>query len=122
MNWVFRSDQPIYSQLASRLSEAIVAGLYRPGQRLPSVRDIALDAGVNPNTVQRALSELERTELVFAQRTAGRYVTEDEEKIRQAKLAMAREKGLEFWKAMQTLGVSHPEAIALLEEIKEEHP
>ena len=64
MDWTFRSDQPIYLQLQQHLSESIVNGFYAPGQRMPSVRDIALDAGVNPNTVQRALAELERDGLV----------------------------------------------------------
>ena len=82
MEWTFRSDQPIYAQMSRQLSAAIVTGYYSPGQRLPSVRDIAMDAGVNPNTVQRALAELERDGLVFSQRTSGRFVTEDPEKIR----------------------------------------
>ena len=72
MDWNFRNDQPIYSQLTQRLTEAIVSGIYAPGEKLPSVRELAVEAGVNPNTVQRALSELERDGLVFSQRTAGR--------------------------------------------------
>ena len=60
MDWNFRNDQPIYSQLTQRLTEAIVSGIYAPGEKLPSVRELAVEAGVNPNTVQRALSELER--------------------------------------------------------------
>ena len=70
MDWNFRNDQPIYSQLTQRLTEAIVSGIYAPGEKLPSVRELAVEAGVNPNTVQRALSELERDGLVFSQRTA----------------------------------------------------
>ena len=60
MDWNFRNDQPIYSQLTQRLTEAIVSGIYAPGEKLPSVRELAVEAGVNPNTVQRALSELAR--------------------------------------------------------------
>lgn len=71
MDWNFRSDQPIYSQLTQRLTEAIVSASTRPGEKLPSVRELAVEAGVNPNTVQRALSELERDGLVFSQRTGG---------------------------------------------------
>ena len=56
MDWNFRNDQPIYSQLTQRLTEAIVSGIYAPGEKLPSVRELAVEAGVNPNTVQRALS------------------------------------------------------------------
>lgn len=119
MDWAFRSDQPIYAQLKRHLSEAIVTGFYAPGQRLPSVRDIALDAGVNPNTVQRALAELERDGLVFSQRTSGRFVTDDPEKIRTEKEAMAREKTDEFLKAMGQIGMDRQAVIAFLE--KEDH-
>ena len=54
MDWNFRNDQPIYSQLTQRLTEAIVSGIYAPGEKLPSVRELAVEAGVNPNTVQRS--------------------------------------------------------------------
>ncbi len=116
----FRSDQPIYLQLKQYLSESIVTAVYGPGQRLPSVRDIALDAEVNPNTVQRALAELERDGLVFSARTTGRFVTLDEALIRQTRLNMATEHARVFWKAMQKLCVSQEEARMLLDNIKEE--
>ena len=116
----FRSDQPIYLQLKQFLSEAIVTAGYAPGQRLPSVRDIALDAEVNPNTVQRALSELEREGLVFSARTTGRFVTLDEDLIRQTRLNMASEQVRLFWNAMQKLSVSQEEVRMLLDNMKEE--
>lgn len=119
MDWTFRSDQPIYLQLQRHLSEAIVNGYYSPGQRMPSVRDIALDAGVNPNTVQRALAELERDGLVFSQRTSGRFVTDDPEQIRSVREAMAKEKVDEFLKAMGKIGMSRRDAIAFLEKEEE---
>ena len=119
MEWTFRSDQPIYAQLRKNLSAAIVTGFYKPGERLPSVRDIALDAGVNPNTVQRALSELERDGLVFSQRTSGRFVTEDMEKIRRLREEMAKEVICDFLRAMEKLGIDRKETVALLE--KEEN-
>ena len=75
MDWTFRNDLPIYSQLVDRIKLAIVSGALPPGERLASVRDLATEAGVNPNTMQRALQELERQGLVFSQRTAGRFVT-----------------------------------------------
>ena len=90
MDWNFRNDQPIYSQLTQRLTEAIVSGIYAPGEKLPSVRELAVEAGVNPNTVQRALSELERDGLVFSQRTAGRFVTENENKCQAPHCGRAR--------------------------------
>ena len=81
MEWQFRNDSPIYTQLTQRLTQAIVAGEFRPGERLPSVRELAVEAGVNPNTVQRALADLERDGLVFSQRTAGRFVTGEVSRI-----------------------------------------
>lgn len=120
MEWNFRNDQPIYSQLTQRLTEAIVSGIYAPGEKLPSVRELALEAGVNPNTVQRALTELEREGLVFSQRTAGRFVTENENMIVNAKLRIADERVSEFLRSMKTLGCGKQEVISLIEGAKED--
>ena len=81
MNWQFSNDAPIYAQLIGQIRAGIVSGAFSPGERLPSVRDLAMEAGVNPNTMQRALTELERDGLVYSQRTSGRYVTEDQTAI-----------------------------------------
>ena len=120
MEWNFRNDQPIYFQLTQRLTEAIVSGIYAPGEKLPSVRELALEAGVNPNTVQRALTELEREGLVFSQRTAGRFVTENENMIVNAKLRIADERVSEFLRSMKTLGCGRQEIISLIEGAKED--
>lgn len=120
MDWNFRNDQPIYSQLIQRLTEAIVSGVYAPGEKLPSVRELALGAGVNPNTVQRSLTELEREGLVFSQRTAGRFVTENENMIVNAKLRIADERVSEFLRSMKTLGCGRQEIISLIEGAKED--
>ena len=120
MDWNFRNDQPIYSQLTQRLTEAIVSGIYAPGEKLPSVRELAVEAGINPNTVQRALSELERDGLVFSQRTAGRFVTENENMIVNAKLRIADERVSEFLRSMKTLGCGRQEIISLIEGAKED--
>lgn len=120
MDWNFRNDQPIYSQLIQRLTEAIVSGVYAPGEKLPSVRELALEAGVNPNTVQRSLTELEREGLVFSQRTAGRFVTENENMIVNAKLRIADEHVSEFLRSMKTLGCGRQEIISLIEGAKED--
>lgn len=119
MDWSFRNDQPIYSQLIQRLTEAIVSGVYASGEKLPSVRELALEAGVNPNTVQRSLTELEREGLVFSQRTAGRFVTENENMIVNAKLRIADERVSEFLRSMKTLGCGRQEIISLIEGAKE---
>ena len=89
MLWQFSGDAPIYSQLIEQIKVGIVSGVFPPGERLPSVRDLATEAGVNPNTMQRALTELERDGLVYSQRTAGRFVTEDKAMIETAKRALA---------------------------------
>ena len=108
------------SQLIQRLTEAIVSGVYAPGEKLPSVRELALEAGVNPNTVQRSLTELEREGLVFSQRTAGRFVTENENMIVNAKLRIADERVSEFLRSMKTLGCGRQEIISLIEGAKED--
>ena len=120
MEWNFRNDQPIHSQLTQRLTEAIVSGIYAPGEKLPSVRELALEAGVNPNTVQRSLTELEREGLVFSQRTTGRFVTENENMIVNAKLRIADERVSEFLRSMKTLGCGRQEIISLIEGAKED--
>ena len=122
MEWSIRSDLPIYSQLVEQIKLAIVSGAFRPGDRLPSVRDLAMEAGVNPNTMQRALQELEREEMVFSQRTSGRFVTEDTARINGAKKSLAREQINAFLQAMGRLGYDGEEIVSLItESLKEEH-
>ena len=89
MKWYFSDSAPIYAQLIRQIKVGIVTGAFPPGERLPSVRDLATEAGVNPNTMQRAFAELERDGLVYSQRTAGRFVTEDRAMIEQTKKALA---------------------------------
>lgn len=120
MDWRFRSDLPIYSQLVDKIRLGIVSGEMPPGSRLPSVRELAMDAGVNPNTMQRALQELEREGMVYAQRTAGRFVTEDLAVIERSKKAMAEGLIRDFLDAMSRLGCGRDEVAALLREEKEE--
>ncbi|MBQ9009350.1 MAG: GntR family transcriptional regulator [Clostridia bacterium] len=81
MKWRFENGQPIYLQIVSQMKMAMIRGQYSPGSRIPSVRDLAVEAGVNPNTVQRALSILESEQLIVTQRTSGKSVTEDAERI-----------------------------------------
>ena len=120
MDWTFRGDQPIYAQLISRIKQGIVSGDLPPGSRLPSVRDLATEAGVNPNTMQRALQELEREGMVYSQRTAGRFVTEDVKQIERAKRAFADEHIRVFLDGMGKLGYGRGEILALLQEEKED--
>ena len=114
MEWKFRSDQPIYSQLVEQIKLGIVSGNYQPGERLASVRDMAAEAGVNPNTMQRALQQLEREGLVFSQRSSGRFVTEDVSVIDRARSALAAEYVRRYRDSMASLGFSEDEMGALL--------
>ena len=116
MAWQFRNDAPIYTELVAQIKLRIVAGTFQPGQRLPAVRDFAVEAGVNPNTMQRALAELEREQLVFSQRTAGRFVTEDSEMIQTIKQELAQQQLAQFFQAMAKLGYARAEIVALVEQ------
>ena len=119
MEWQFRGDKPIYSQLVEKIQLAIVSGELPPGSKLPPVRELAADAGVNPNTMQRAMQELEREGMVFALRTAGRYVTTERSVIESVKRSLAKEHIAAFLKAMGALGYDRPGIIGLLKEEKE---
>lgn len=116
MTWSFQNDSPIYAQLVKGLTVRIVSGVYTVGEKLPSVRDLAAEAGVNPNTMQRALTELERDGLMYSQRTAGRFVTEDESMIETAKKNLAEAQLVRFLGAMTGLGYDIPAIISLLQE------
>lgn len=120
MGWDLKSDRPIYSQLIEYIELRIVSGAYPAGSKLPSVRDMATEAAVNPNTMQRALSQLENDGLPFSQRTSGRFVTEDVEKIMQVKNALAMELIREFIERMSNLGYDEKQAIAFIQKISEE--
>lgn len=115
MAWNLDSDRPIYAQLLEWIQMQIVAGIYQPGEKIPSVRELAADAGVNPNTMQKALSELERSGLVITQRTSGRVVTEDLKMIKETRNQLAKEQIDEFMKRMRNLGFEKEDVIALLE-------
>lgn len=114
MSWTLDTDRPIYLQLMERIQRDIIAGVYQPGDKLPSVRDLALEAAVNPNTMQKALSELERSGLVYSQRTSGRFITEDTEMLTQMKKKLATEHIQEFFQKMEQLGFSRAELLTLV--------
>lgn len=121
MAWQFRNDIPIYTQLIAQIQQQIVSGALLPGERLPSVRDLAAEAGVNPNTMQRAMMEMEREELVHSQRTARRFVTEDAQRIRQLRESMARQRVKEFLEGMYLLGFQTEEIVAFVQKEGENH-
>ena len=108
MPWELSNDRPIYLQLMERIQMDIVSDKYHAGDKLPSVRDLAIEAAVNPNTMQKALSELERVGLVYSQRTSGRF--------KELKQHLANEHILEFFEKMKQLGFREEEALQLMEE------
>ncbi len=114
MGWNFQTDLPIYTQLVDAIKFSIVSGELLPGARMSTVRDLALEAGVNPNTMQRALQQLEREGLVFSQRSSGRFVTEDVSVIDRARSALAAEYVRRYRDSMASLGFSEGEMRALL--------
>lgn len=113
----FNNEQPIYLQIADQLEFAIITAELLPGERLPPVRDFAAIAQVNPNTMQRALSELESTGLIFTERTSGRYVTADREHIRRCREQLARSKIATFLDDIDRLQLSRHDIIKLIKQI-----
>ncbi len=121
MDWKLDSGLPIWPQLTQQLKRRIVTGIYPPGSRLPSVRELAAEAGVNPNTMQRALVQLEQEGLARADRTAGRQVTQNGEVLKAVRLREAESVIRDYFEAMSALGWSRERAVELLlERIKEE--
>lgn len=114
MPWNLDSDRPIFIQIIEKIQMDIISGVYSPGDKLPSVRELAAEASVNPNTMQKALSELERTGLVYSQRTSGRFITEDTKMIDKLKAELAKEIITQFLENMQKLGFQKDEAISLM--------
>ena len=111
----FDMSRPIYAQIVERLKAKILAGVYPPGGHLDSVRDMAAVAGVNPNTMQRALAQLEAEGLVRTERTNGRFVTEDTELIEQLRAEAARNMAAEFLEKMRSIGYTPQQTTELLE-------
>lgn len=115
MSWKLADTSPIWLQLHDRLALRIATGVYPSGGRVPPVRELAAEAGVNPNTMQRALAQLEADGLVCSNRTAGRTVTEDEGVLTALRRRLAEERIQDYLRSMADLGFSKDEAVKLLE-------
>ena len=111
----FQSNIPIYLQIMDDIKQQIVSGKLKPGDKLASVRDLAMQYGVNPNTMQKALSELEWEKLLYTMRTAGRYVTEDAALIGVLREQLAQERIIGFFNELQQLGYQNEEILNLLQ-------
>ena len=118
MSWVFDTSRPIFTQITERLTEDILCGRYPPGERLPSVRELAAEAAVNPNTVQRALVDLESAGLAVSSRGAGRCVTDDPAVIAAARKAMALQLSQAYVQRMHALGLNDAEIDDVLAQIE----
>ena len=112
----FQSNIPIYLQIIDTIKLQIVSGRLQPGDKLASVRDLAMEYGVNPNTMQKALSELEWEKLLYTMRTAGRYVTEDAALIAQLRAELAQTRITHFMHELQQLGYQNAEILQLLQQ------
>ena len=122
MQWKLSDDRPIYVQLMETITAAIASGTLAAGSRLPSVREMAAQAGVNPNTMQRALAELERDGLLYSQRTAGRFVTDQSDRITQKRKELAMQQIRIFLSSMKEMGYTSEQTLNLIQQsVKEEH-
>lgn len=117
IKFVFDNERPIYIQLVEQLRLAIVSGQYAASSRLPSVRELATIAQVNPNTMQKALQELEEQQLIFTERTNGKFVTEDKKLIAKYKKQLATALAKNYLADTQKIGTTFDEAINILQEI-----
>ncbi len=116
MAWSFQANSPVYQQIASRIRADILNGKYPAEEQIPSVRQLAYIAAVNPNTMQRALTQLEQDGLLISRGTAGRFVTEDQEILRAARQNAADELIESFLQGCRQMGFGKDEIIQMLKD------
>lgn len=117
VDYIFDNERPIYIQLVEKLRTQIVSGELKQGERIPSVRELALTARVNPNTMQKALSELENEGLVYTERTNGKFVTTNRELVEKLKEELAQERVKKYLEDMKSIGIGNSEAITYLQKL-----
>lgn len=117
MNITFDNNIPIYLQLMEYVKIYIISGTFKSGEKIPSVREFALDFKVNPNTVQKALAELEMQGLIYTERTTGKYVTKEKEKIDKLKDDYALTLAKSYFEGMKRIGLGKADSIKYLEEV-----
>lgn len=120
MSWDLKTDRPIYTQLIEQIQLKIFSGAYPLGSKLPSVRDMAQEAAVNPNTMQRALAKMEEDGLIITHRTSGRSVTEDGHMVEMVKTQVAKEQIAEFLDKMKMMGFEQKEILTIINTMAEE--
>lgn len=119
MNWKMSGDRPVYQQIVSLLQGAVIAGEFGPGERIPSVRELASQAKVNPNTMQRALSQLEQEGLLVSGGTLGRYVTREQQVLDRVRVEATRQAAREAAEKFAALGLTPSQGAALLQAMEE---
>ena len=117
MEFEFDNNVPIYIQLVDQLKIYIISGKIKSGERLPSVRELALQTKVNPNTMQKALVELEELKLVYTERTNGKFVTNDEKLIEKYRMQYANDLSNKYFSSMISIGFDTNEAIKYLKDL-----
>lgn len=117
MKFTFDNNIPIYIQLVEQLKIYIISGKLEPGERLSSVRELAQQTQVNPNTMQKALAELEELKLIYTERTNGKYVTKDKDLIDKLKLEYASELSQKYLSSMKDIGFTKLDVIDHLKKI-----
>ena len=121
MKFELQGSRPIWQQLSEQLRQRIVTGVYPAGSHFPTVRELAAEAGVNPNTMQRAMAQLESDGLVITNRTTGRTVTEDDDVLESMRCALATDRTREYYNDMKALGFTRREAAEIARKEGEEH-
>lgn len=116
MSFSFDNNIPIYIQLVEQLKINIISGKIKPGERLPSIRDLAMDNKVNPNTMQKALAELEEMKLIYTERTNGKYITNDNSLISKYKEEYAKKISVKYISDMKVIGYDDKQ---ILEHLKQ---
>ena len=116
MEYNFENDRPIYIQIVDKIRTQIVSGILSKGQRLLSVRELAIEYRVNPNTMQKALAELEQIGLIYTERTNGKFVTDNQKLIEKIKKELANEKVKQYIKDMNDIGIEYDELLTYLQE------
>ena len=120
MVWKFNSERPVYQQIIEQIQGAVISGEFAPGDRIPSVRDLATAAQVNPNTMQHALHELEQQKSLVTAGTSGRFVTHDETVLETMRINRLKELTVECAKRFSAFGITPAQAAQLLLELNEE--
>lgn len=120
MNWKFTGDRPVYQQIMAAIRGAILTGELSPGKKVPSVRDLAAEAQVNPNTMQRALTELEREGLLISGGTSGRTVTQDQDVLQAMRRQALEELAREWAEKFRVFGLTPRQAAQLLLELEDQ--